>query len=61
MLLGLDFIPLDQSVDMSLNVLRRRVATHDKTQTGTRMDELSVALDLRHRVSASGAHPLSFH
>jgi hypothetical protein len=61
MLLGLDFMPLDQSVDMSLNGLRRRVATHDKTQTETQMDEPSVALDLGHRVSASGAHPLSFH
>jgi hypothetical protein len=60
MLLGLDFMPLDQSVDMSLNGLRRRVATHDKTQTETQMDEPSVALDLGHRVSASGAHPLSF-
>jgi hypothetical protein len=60
MLLGLDFMPLDQIVDMSLNGLRRRVATHDKTQTRTQMDELSVALDLGHQVSSSGAHPLSF-
>jgi hypothetical protein len=45
MLLGLDFMPLDQIVDMSLNGLRRRVATHDKTQTETQMDEPSVALD----------------
>jgi hypothetical protein len=50
MLLGLDFMPLDQSVNMTLNDLRRRVATHDKTQTWTRMDELSVALDLGHRI-----------
>jgi len=33
MLLGLDFMPLDQIDHMSLNVLRRQVATHDKTQT----------------------------
>jgi hypothetical protein len=46
MLLGLDFMPLDQIVNMSLNGLRRRVATRDKTQTGTQMDEPSVALDL---------------
>jgi hypothetical protein len=43
-----------------LNGLRRRVATHDKTQTKTQMDELLVALDPGHRVSASGAPPLSF-
>jgi hypothetical protein len=46
MLLGLDFIPLDQIDHMSLNGLRRRgVETHDKTQTGTQMHESSVALD----------------
>jgi hypothetical protein len=33
MLLGLDFMPPDQIDHMSLNGLRRRVATHDKTQT----------------------------
>jgi hypothetical protein len=60
MLLGLDFMPLDQIGHMSLNGLRRQVATHDKTQTRTQMDEPSVALDLEHRVSASGAPPLSF-
>jgi hypothetical protein len=49
MLLGLDFMPLDQIANMSLNGLRRRVATRDKTQTMTQMDELLVALDLRHR------------
>jgi hypothetical protein len=48
MLLGLDFMPLDQIANMSLNGLRRRVATHDKTQTETQMDEPSVALDLGH-------------
>ena len=31
MLLGLDFMPLDQIVYMSLNGLRRQVATRDKT------------------------------
>jgi hypothetical protein len=61
MLLGLDFMPTDQIGHMSLNGLMRRVATHNKTQTGTGMDELSVALDLEHRVSASGAPPQSFH
>jgi hypothetical protein len=45
MLLGLDFMPPDQIDHMSLNGLRRRVATHDKTQTGTQMHEPSVALD----------------
>jgi hypothetical protein len=33
----------------------------DKTQIKTQMDEPSVALDPEHRVSASGAPPLSFH
>jgi hypothetical protein len=51
MLLGLDFIPLDQSSDMSLNGLRRRVSTRDKSQTKTQMDELLIAIDLGHRVS----------
>jgi hypothetical protein len=41
MLLGLDFMPPDQIANMSLNGLRRRVATHDKTQTRTQMDEPS--------------------
>jgi hypothetical protein len=45
MLLGLDFMLLEQSVDMSLDGLRRQVATRDKTQTKTWMDEPSVALD----------------
>jgi hypothetical protein len=45
MLLGLDFMPPDQIANMSLNGLRRQVATHDKTQTLTQMDEPSVALD----------------
>jgi hypothetical protein len=60
MMLGLDFIPPDQIVDMSLNGLGRRVSSHDKTQTGTQMDELSVPLDPRHLVLASGAPLLSF-
>jgi hypothetical protein len=60
MLLGLDFMPSDQIGHMSMNGLRRRVATHDKTQTGTWMDKPSVALDPKHQVSASGAPTLSF-
>jgi hypothetical protein len=40
------FYAPNQIVNMSLNGLRRRVATHDKTQTKTQMDEPSVALDL---------------
>jgi hypothetical protein len=59
--LGLDFMPPDQIVHMSLNGLRRRVATHDKTQTETRMGELSVALNLEHQNSFKGAPPVSFH
>ena len=61
MLLDLDFMPLDQIANMSLNGLRRLVATHDKTQTWAHMDEYSIALDLRNWVSASGDPPLSFH
>jgi hypothetical protein len=61
MLLGLDFMPPDQIGHMYLNGLRRRVSTHDKTQTTTRMHESLVALDQEHQVSASGAPPLSFH
>jgi hypothetical protein len=45
MLLSLDFMPLDQIDHMSLNGLRRRVETRDKTQTGTQMHESSIALD----------------
>jgi hypothetical protein len=59
MLLGLDFMPLDQIGHMSLNGLRRRVATRDKTQTETRMDEPSVALDLKHGFQLVG--PLCYH
>jgi hypothetical protein len=61
MLLGLDFMPSDQIGHMSLNDLRRRVATIDKTQDETQMHELSVALDPEHQVSAIGAPTLSFH
>jgi hypothetical protein len=46
---------------MSLNDLRRGVANHDETLTKPYMGEPSVALDLRHWVSASGAPPLTFH
>jgi hypothetical protein len=61
MLLGLDFMPPDQIGHMSLNGLRRRVATHNKTKTGNWMHESPVALDPKHQVSASGAPTLSFH
>jgi hypothetical protein len=59
MLRGVDFMPSDQIANMSLNGLRMQVATHDKTQIKTQMDEASVALDLGHWVSSSGAPPLS--
>jgi hypothetical protein len=52
--LGLDFMPPDQIGHMSLNGLKRRVATHDKTQTETQMGEPSVALDPEHQVSTRG-------
>jgi hypothetical protein len=58
-LLGLDFMPLDEIVNMSMNGLRRLFSTCDKTQTRTWMDEPSVALDMGHCVSDIGAPPLS--
>jgi hypothetical protein len=48
MLLDLYFMLRDQIINMSLNGLRRRVATHDKNQIQTQMDENLVALDLGH-------------
>jgi hypothetical protein len=60
-LLGLDFMPLDQIGFMSFNGLRRLFATIDKTQTSTQMHELSVALDLEYQVSSIRAPTLSFH
>jgi hypothetical protein len=50
----LDFMPPDQIGHMSLNGLKRQVATHDKTQTRTQMGEPSVALDPEHQVSTRG-------
>ena len=58
--LNLDFMHPDQISHMSLNDLRRRFATCDKTQTETQMDKLSVVLNLQHQVSSSGAPMLSF-
>jgi hypothetical protein len=40
--LSLDFMPSDQITNMSLNDLRRRIATHDKNLTMDQMDEPSV-------------------
>jgi hypothetical protein len=45
MLLGLDFMPLDQILNVSLNGFRKQVATHHKTLTRTQMDEPSIVLD----------------
>jgi hypothetical protein len=55
MMLILDFMPPDQVANTSLNALRKPVATYDKNQTMTQMDESLVALDPEHRASASGA------
>jgi hypothetical protein len=60
MLLSLYFMPSDQIIDMSLNDLRRRAATCDKTQTETQMEEPLVSLDLGLRFLSSGAPPMSF-
>jgi hypothetical protein len=54
MLLNLDFMPPDQIGHMSLNDLKRRVATRDKTQIETQMGEPLVALDLEHQFSTGG-------
>jgi hypothetical protein len=42
---GLDFLPLEQIVNMSLNGLRRRFATHHNTLTWPLMDEPSIELE----------------
>jgi hypothetical protein len=60
MLLDLDFMSMDQIAKISFNGLRRRVATHDKTETESRMDEPSVTLYLEYQISFSGAPPMSF-
>jgi hypothetical protein len=60
MMLSLDFMPLDEIANMSLNALRRRVETRDKTLIGPRMYEPSVALDPWHHDSVSGEPPFSF-
>jgi hypothetical protein len=60
MMLDLDFIPPDQISNMSLNGLRRRVATRVKTTTEPQMDESLVASNIGHRVSSSGLPPPSF-
>jgi hypothetical protein len=46
--LDLDFMHPDQIANMSLNDLRRRVATHDKTLIGPWMEKMLVSLDSRH-------------
>jgi hypothetical protein len=55
------FITPYQIANMSLNGLRRRVATRNKTVTKCRMQKLSIALDMGHRFSNSGTTPVSFH
>jgi hypothetical protein len=60
MMLDLDFMPSNQICHMSLNGLRRRVSTHDKTQTKTQMHEPSGALDSENWVLASGSPMISF-
>jgi hypothetical protein len=58
--LAFPFLFLYFHTNMSLNGLRRRVATHDNTQNGTQMGEPLVALEPEHWVLASGATTLSF-
>jgi hypothetical protein len=40
MLLNLDFMPLDQIPNVSLNVFRKRIATWHKTLTEPRMEKI---------------------
>ena len=47
---SIDFMPPDQICHMSVNGLKRQVATRNKTQNRTRMGELSIALDPEYRV-----------
>jgi hypothetical protein len=54
------FYAPDEIGHMSLNDLRRRVATIDKIQPEIRMHESSVALDLEHLVSTIATPTLSF-
>jgi hypothetical protein len=42
------FYSLEEIANMSLNDLRMRVSTHDKTLIGPIMEEPSIALDLGH-------------
>jgi hypothetical protein len=60
MILDFYFMPSNQITKMSLNSLRRRVETCNKTQMGTQMDKLSDALDFGNYVSSSGVYPLLF-
>jgi hypothetical protein len=57
MLLGLDFMPLDQIANMSLNVLRQ-VKTQDKNLIEPRMDKPLVSFDLGNLFSDKGTHLL---
>jgi hypothetical protein len=52
--LGLDFMPLDQILNMSLNGLRRQFATQNKTIIDPHMDEPFISLDLGHQFHLSG-------
>jgi hypothetical protein len=60
MMVGLDFMAPQKIGHMSLSGLRSQVENHDKTQTMTRMHELSIALDLENLVSTSGVPMLLF-
>jgi hypothetical protein len=57
--LGLDFMPLDQISNMSLNGLRRQFATQNKTIIDPHMDEPFISLDLGHPISSMGTPPSS--
>jgi len=58
--LSFNFIPPNQIVNMSLNDLRRRVATHHKNIIDPRMDESSYVFYSGNQITTRGTPPLWF-
>ena len=56
-ILSFDFISPNQIVNMSVNGLRRRVASRHKILTKTLIDESSIALDSWHHITNRGNPP----
>jgi hypothetical protein len=60
-LLSFIFIPLEQILNVFLNGFRKRVVTHHKTLSRTRIRESSIELDLWHHNTTRGTPLLWFH